>query len=91
MAAMPTRRKLTRLHFLWLLESSPSLLAGALPTLGSANNANSVKRKSNTLSKNNISEFELNQLQFPHISHTPKTLKVYHFSKINLNAISVIH
>ena len=33
------------LQFLWLLASSSSLLAGALPTLGSVNNADSVNSK----------------------------------------------
>ena len=42
MAALPARGEYTCLHFLWLLESPPSLLACALPALGSANSADTV-------------------------------------------------
>ena len=41
MAAASTRREWMCLQFLWLLESPSSLLARALPTLGSANSEDS--------------------------------------------------
>ena len=43
--AVLARREETCQQFQWLLESSSNLLARALPTLGSANSADSVSRR----------------------------------------------
>ena len=62
------------LHFLWLLASSSSLLAHALPTLGSANSVDTVnsktigamnRMKSDTVS--NPKSEELTSLDFLHL------------------------
>ena len=65
------------LHFLWLLTSSSSLLAQALPTLGSMNSADSMNGKTigimNRISDTHIfkheEKFKENYNQYPYTFH----------------------
>ena len=75
MAALPARREWKCLQFLWLLQSSSSLLAHALTTLGSANSVHSVNSKIvGTMSRlsNTLPKADLIVLHFGSAIHSPK-------------------
>ena len=70
------------LHFLWLLTSSSSLLAQALPTLGSMNSADSMNGKTvgimNRISDTHIfkheEKFKENYIQYLYTFHLDPTV-----------------
>ena len=84
------------LHFLWLLTSSSSLLAQALPTLGSMNSADSMNGKTvgimNRISDTYIfkheEKFKENYIQYLYTFHLDPTvfffLSFYHIYFVTL-------